>query len=376
MPNTSASKGRSSHRLKSLLQAEAQRLGLDLLGVTRWQTPPHASKFLDWLNKGHHGEMAYMARAPERRTHPQSWIPWARSVVVVGLAYGSRDRFETDGFLFARYARLKDYHKTLQKRLRRLLRVLHSEIPDLQAKIYVDTGPVLEREFAMMAGLGWIGKNTNLIAWKQGSYFVLGLLIVSVELDPDPPLTTDHCGTCQRCIEACPTHALVAPWVLDSTRCISYWTIEARGIIPWDLREKMGQWVFGCDLCQEVCPWNQKVRDVEAEVTLPDPEAILRSDEEAFRRLFQGTAIKRAKREGLVRNLLVAIGNRRDARWGPQVHRLLTEDPNPVVRAHAAWTLAKIRGVKARPVLEHALHKEPDPRVREEIRRVLKDLLG
>ncbi len=370
MPSTSVSKPQRD-ALKRLLREEAHRLGIDLFGVARWQPPPHASAFQKWLEKGYHGDMGYLAREPEKRVHPETWLPWGKSVVVVGQAYGSPQRFETDGYFFARYAQRRDYHNTLRKKLRKLLRVVQEHLPDVQARIYVDTGPVLERDFAMLAGLGWIGKNTNLIAWKKGSYFVLGLLILSVDLEPDPPVTTDHCGTCTRCIEACPTGALVAPWVLDATRCISYLTIEYRGIIPRELREPIGTWVFGCDICQEVCPWNRTALEVGREISLPVPEKILEADAETFRAFFQGTAIKRAKREGLIRNFLVAIGNRKDARYRDQIQRLLTEDPSPVVRAHAAWALAKVLGHLARPLLEKALRREQDPQVQKEIQRIL-----
>ena len=261
----------------------------------------------------------------------------------------------------------------MKTKLLGLLEEIQALAPSAEGRAYVDTGPVLERDFAARAGVGWSGKHTNLIHRKRGSWFFLGEILLTVELDCDPP-ATDHCGTCTRCIDACPTEAIVAPYVLDAGRCISYLTIELKGAIPGDLRPKMGNWIYGCDICQEVCPWNRKHarRTDEAGfrprqgLASPDLAELLRTDQAGFSRRFKGSPIKRTKRRGLLRNAAVALGNVGGKGDVPVLREALL-DAEPLVRAHAAWALGRIGGEAVARALEEAMRRETDEGVREEI---------
>lgn len=248
--------------LAERIKEQTKELGFQLVGIAPAVPSEHGAFFAVWLERGYAGDMDYMARNIERRLNILETMPEARSVLVVGWNYyqpadepvadGSRGRI-------ARYARGKDYHKILESRLKQILAFVRQESGrKVKAKIYVDAGPVLEREIGSLAGIGWFGKNTMLIHPRLGSWFLLGELVLDIELDYDPPFRFDYCGSCNRCLEACPTGAIRAPRLVDSTLCISYLTIELRGPIPHELRSQMGNWVFGCDICQEVCPWNKK----------------------------------------------------------------------------------------------------------------------
>jgi epoxyqueuosine reductase len=272
----------------------------------------------------------------------------------------------------ARYARGRDYHNVMGKRLRRLARRIVAAYPQVRTRVYVDTGPVLERELAARAGLGVAGKNTMLLHPEAGSYFLLGELVTSLEVAPEVRLA-DLCGSCSRCLEACPTGALAEPYRLDSRRCISYWTIEHRGAIPEPVRAELGEWVFGCDVCQEACPLNEAPRstaDPAFEPATPrlelDLGALLDLDEATYRLVFQGSPMQRARRQGLRRNAAVAMGNRRDPRYTAPLGRAL-EDDDPVVRAHAAWALGRIGGAEALHRLREARQLEASPAVATEI---------
>lgn len=272
----------------------------------------------------------------------------------------------------ARYARGRDYHDVMQDRLKDLEARIAAAFPELVSRRYVDTGPVLERELAARAGLGAVGKNTNLLHPEAGSWFLLGELFLSLDLAPDVPLA-DLCGSCTRCLEACPTGALPEPYHLDSNRCISYWTIEHRGPLPPEAREMVGEWVFGCDICQEVCPWNTAPQGAHhPELDLPperedlDLARLLRLGREEYVERFRGSPMKRAKLEGLQRNAAVAMGNRRDPRYVAPLAATLAEG-EPLVRAHAAWALGRIGGDEARQALEEAWTREADEVVRVEI---------
>jgi epoxyqueuosine reductase len=249
----------------------------------------------------------------------------------------------------ARYARGADYHDVLRGKLKKLLAWIQCEVPGTSGRGVVDTAPLLERDFARRAGLGWFGKNTMLIDKKLGSYFLLGALLLDLELEPDAPFAASHCGTCTACLDACPTEAFVAPGVLDSRRCISYLTIELRGPIPSELREPMGDWVFGCDICQEVCPWNRKAPAGREPALQPRPDLealdiveILNLSEEDFRRRFKGTALYRSKRRGLLRNAAIALGNLGDAAALPALEKART-DREPLIREAAEWAIERIR---------------------------------
>jgi len=290
-----------------------------------------------------------------------------RSAVVVGLDYGGR---QPSGAI-ARYARGDDYHDVM----RSMLRDLHAALEGVAgrpfaARPYVDTGPILERELARRAGLGWFGKNTNILHTEEGSYFFLGELLTSLDLESDPP-TADHCGTCVRCLDGCPTQALRPGYSLDARRCISYWTIEHRGAIPVEMRAPLGNWIFGCDICQEVCPWNEKlVRGRGAgdtDALLPYLPDLLRLDADAFHRRFRHSAVRRTKRDGFVRNVAIALGNTHNPAAAPGLGETLHHDPAPLVRSHAAWALGEIGAQPAQQLLQQGWRSETDQTVRAEI---------
>jgi epoxyqueuosine reductase len=359
--------------LASRLKAQAYGLGFDLAGVVRLGPSDTFPRFQEWLRAGQHGEMGYMARGENARADPRVHLPQARSALVVAINY---DGTQPSGPI-ARYARGDDYHDVMLVRLRVLENWLKSDAGRaVWSRAYVDTGPFLERDMARRAGLGWFGKNTTLLHPQLGSFFLLGTLFTDLDLEPDAPFETEHCGTCTRCLDACPTGAFVAPHVLDARRCISYLTIELRGAIPPDLREAMGTLVFGCDICQDVCPWNVKFsRAAEAgplaprdENREPDLAELLLLSEEQFRSRFARSPVRRAKRRGLARNAAIALGNRRDARDIPALAHALERDNDPIVRAHAAWALGRFgRNTAAYSALQRALENEEDSAARREI---------
>lgn len=331
--------------LKRRIKEFANSLGLPLVGFAQIQKPPHGKFYLDWLEKGYHGEMDYMLRTKEKRANPNLVVPWAKSFIVFGMPYGQKKRPESQEFYFARYSALRDYHNILSKKIKKVAKLLSSLEQSAKSKIYVDTGPVLERDFAMLAGLGWIGKNTNLISWKLGSYFLLGVLFTDIEFPPDDPIVEHFCGKCTRCIDACPTEAIVRPWVLDARKCISYLTIENRGSIPVKLRKKVGRWVFGCDICQEVCPWNSNPITVSAEVNLPRLEEVIESDDDSYMLMTSGTVFKRPKRRGMLRNFCVALGNLGGQKSKELLRKIIKkEEQDSVIREHAEWAIGQILG--------------------------------
>jgi epoxyqueuosine reductase len=278
----------------------------------------------------------------------------------------------------ARYARGRDYHDVMGKRLKKLAARIREAFPGADTRPYVDTGPILERELAARAGLGVVGKNTNLLHRRWGSYFLLGELLLTLDLAPDEPIS-DVCGRCTRCLDACPTDALREPYRLDSNRCISYWTIEHRGDLPVEAREMVGDWVFGCDVCQEVCPFNHRPRPGSEPLLRLPPErreldlaGLLALDREGYVERFQVSPMKRAKLPGLRRNAAVAMGNRGDRRYLPALAAALGDD-EPVVRRHAAWALGKIGVAEARSALLAARAGEADPGVLGEIDAALSE---
>jgi epoxyqueuosine reductase len=278
----------------------------------------------------------------------------------------------------ARYARGRDYHKVFTRRLKELEAAIRIEFPGAGTRRYVDTGPVLEKLWAERAGIGWRGKHTNLLSREWGSWLLLGAILLDIELEPDPP-AGDHCGTCVRCVEVCPTAAITGPYELDATRCISYLTIEHRGSIPVELRPGMGTHVFGCDDCLDVCPWNRFARASREADFRPRPEVVapllaelVSLDETGFRERFAGTAVMRAKREGLARNACVALGNLGSADHVPVLRGALA-DASPVVREHAAWALGRIGSPSARSALREAGDRTTDSGTREAIRAALED---
>lgn len=344
------------------LKSEALRLGYDRVGVAPAVAPPDYPRFLDWLQRGHAAGMSYLEQQAAPRRHPERILEGVRSVVLVSLVYGRPDHSPpgpTQGRV-ARYARGADYHERLWRPLEALLAWLQERRPGVNGRAIADSAPLLERDFARMAGLGWVGKNTMLIDRRLGSFTVLGALLVDVELEPDPPHDTAHCGTCTRCLDACPTDAFVAPFELDARRCIGYWNVEHRGPIDDEYADRLDGWVFGCDVCQDVCPWNRKApagRDPSLEpvpgLTNPDLIVWLAADPAAFTRSLKGTALARARRSGLLRNAALILGTRRVAEAVPVLCERL-EDDDPVVRDAAAWALRRIDTPEARSALAAA----------------------
>ena len=343
--------------LADRVKALALGLGFDLVGVARAEATRETEFLREWLARGYAGEMGYLARRVEERVDPRCLLPGARSVVMVGLVYdpGERDPAAAGRGAVARYAGGEDYHDVLGERLRALGTALEPLAGGPVAmRAYVDTGPVQERVFAAYAGLGWIGKNTCLIHPRLGSYLFLGALLTDLSLAADVR-EPDHCGSCQACLDACPTQAFVAPYVLDATRCISYLTIESRDGVPVELREAFGDLVYGCDICQEVCPWNTRERrSVPADPLglrarlAPRPEWaapalawLLDLREDAWRTATRRTALRRAKYRGLMRNALVAAGNSGDASLAPHVRRH-AESVDALLAEHARWALARL----------------------------------
>ena len=308
-----AASASASVRLSDLVKAQAYGLGFDLVGITDLGPVETAHAFDAWLARGYAGDMAYLERGAEKRRDSRLPFEGVTHAVVVGMSYGGR---EPSGPV-ARYARGDDYHDLMVERLNALHRWIESHVSrPVRGKAYVDTGPLLERDLARRAGLGWFGKNTTLINPRAGSFFFLGALVVDLALDVDAPFTTEHCGTCHRCIDACPTDALVEPRVLDSNRCISYLTIEQKGEIPLELRPLVGELLYGCDICQEVCPWNAAApvsqdpswqpREVWDGATIDTLSAM---PDEQLNAALDGSAMSRTKVSGLRRNLAVVRDN-------------------------------------------------------------------
>ncbi|MBN2369998.1 MAG: tRNA epoxyqueuosine(34) reductase QueG [Vicinamibacteria bacterium] len=334
------------------VKAVALETGFDLVGIAGPEPPPALAFFADWVARGHAGEMEYLTKQPDRRQALHRIFPWARSIVCVGLQYDTPRPYSIaaparQGWL-SRYAWGDDYHEIMMKMLRAFAARLLREAGPFAYRAYVDTGPLVERAWAAAAGLGAWGKNTCLIHPEHGSWFFLGELITDLDLSCDSP-RADLCGSCRACLDACPTGALRAPYVLDATRCISYLTIELKGTIPSELRASLGRHVFGCDVCQDVCPWNRRrrraggsafePRDGLCSPALHDLAAV---DDDAFRRLFRHSAVKRTRRRGLLRNVAVALGNTGGDRAMAAAEHL-SRDPEALVREHARWALSMLR---------------------------------
>jgi len=347
--------GRSAltERVKQL----AREAGFDRVGIAEADPSEQGEALRAWLARGDHAGMSWLAREPERRLRPADLLPGAVSVVAVALHYhpAADGRGDPDGDLWprvARYARGEDYHELMGEGLRRLAAELARLAPGVRTRPYVDTGPLLEREIAARAGLGAVGKHTLLLHPEHGSWFLLGELLTDLDLVPDEPLA-DACGSCTRCLAACPTGALAEPYRLDANRCISYWTIEHRGPVPAERRPGLGEWVFGCDLCQEACPWNREPTPAaEPRLGLPpereelDLAGLLTLDRDEYVRRFRRSPMKRAKLDGLQRNAALAAGNRAAPAYLPAL-AIALRNPSPVVREAASWALSRIRGERA-----------------------------
>lgn len=351
--------------LSSRIKQLAREAGFDLCGIAPAHQFQELQAFPEWIAAERHGEMKYMESLDEtgslKRASLWSVAPWARSVIVCAMNYNTAQLYSTQandrsrGWI-SRYAwSRQDYHDVLLTRLRELERRVQSEVTDHEAlttnqsfRSYVDTGPLVERVYAKYAGIGWIGKNTCIINQKLGSWLFLGVILTSLELETALP-APDRCGKCTRCIDACPTHAFVAPGKLDARLCISYLTIEKRGDIPEPLRAGMGRHVFGCDICQDVCPWNRKAPispapEFEPREGLVNPalDWLAEMGQEEFRKTFRGSPIRRAKLSGLRRNAVIAMGNSRDSKFLKTLDAL-SHDPDPVVAEHARWATERLR---------------------------------
>jgi epoxyqueuosine reductase len=368
---------RNAAALSSRIKDEAHRLGFELVGISAVRPPPHEQSFAQWLRQGLAGELDYLKRTELMRRDPRELVPWAVSVVSVGMNYytgfsRSAPSSKPEGWI-SRYAWGDDYHDLMKQRLESLLdRINRLDRGSVQGRAFVDSGPVLERDFAGIAGLGWIGKNTHLISPKKGSWFFLGELFLDLPLAYDRPIR-DRCGRCDLCLKACPTGAFVGPYVLDARRCISYLTIELKGWMPRALRPLVGNHIFGCDICQEVCPYNAKAGATSEPAYLPRaglhaPELIpfLALNEDEFRQRFRGSPILRAKRRGFLRNVAVALGNLKSAEALPALIGAL-DDEEPLVRGHVAWALGQIGSRSALEPLQRRLRIESEGEARDEI---------
>ncbi|MFO0877323.1 MAG: tRNA epoxyqueuosine(34) reductase QueG [Gemmataceae bacterium] len=333
--------------LEADLCEEALRLGFARVGIAAAQPADDFDRFQAWLDAGHAGAMDYMHRHAEARRHPRSILPTVRSVVMVALPYHPAPSHGSARL--ARYALGADYHQVLRTRLRQLGTWVSQRSPGAWGRSVVDTAPLLERGFARRAGLGWFGKNTMLIHPRLGSFFLLAGLLLDIDLEPTPSFDTRHCGTCTACLDACPTQAFPSPGVLDARRCISYLTIELKSSIPEESRTSLDDWVFGCDICQEVCPWNRKARPGDPALAPRDDLVALDAIELlglsalAFKARFQGTALfPRPGRPAVLRNAALVLGNTGDLSAQPVLHRALN-DEEPLIREAAGWAIRQIK---------------------------------
>jgi epoxyqueuosine reductase len=366
--------------LVARLKEKAAALGLGHLGVAPVAPSDHADALRRWLDRGMAASMTWMERTAIDSVDLTRRFPWAKSALVAAVPHLPYDgaRAAQAGVVphLARYALGADYHLALRARLTSLMEFLGSEAPGTTNRVYVDTGPILERELAARAGLGWFGKSTNLILRGGDSYVLLGEILTSALLPPDEP-SPDRCGSCTACIDDCPTGAILEPYVVDSQRCISYLTIEHRGRIPVGRERDLGEWIFGCDICQEVCPWNRKIAPAEDPAFITDPRFehetladVVRLDDAAFADRFAGTAVARARRQGMVRNAIIVAANTGDE---PAIDaaRGALEDADPIVRSTAAGALVRAGGAANRRRVERALAAERDTEVAADIEAAL-----
>lgn len=362
--------------LTDTLKQEAQRLGFALAGACPAAAPPHLEQFRQWLEAGYAGQMRYLADRQEAYEHPRHVLDGVCSILMLAVNYRTEEPQSPRAGQgrVSRYAWGADYHDLVHERLTELIQVHRRLAPDASVRGVVDTAPLLEREFAQLAGLGWIGKNTLLLNKRLGSWFFLAAILTSEELVYDQPFEGGHCGTCRACLDACPTGALVAPYRLDARRCISYLTIELRDHIPRELRQPQGSWVFGCDVCQDVCPWNRRAPATNEESFQPRAESnpmelaeLFSLDDAAFRRRFRHTPLWRPRRRGLLRNAAIALGNNDQSEASQDALQRGLSDVEPLVRAACAWALGRHDSPRAEESLRQRLTIESDKDVAAEI---------
>ncbi len=372
-----------ANTLTQQIQSRAYQLGFELVGITPAEESQTIQRYREWIANGYAGKMGYLERHLPLKEDTRTLLQEAKSVISLAMNYYTLDtpkvHAEDPGRgQISRYAWGDDYHDVIRERLLILVEYIkHTTETELKSRVFVDSGPILEREYAQKAKLGWIGKNTNLINWQTGSWYFLAEVLVSIDLESVTEPLRGSCGTCTKCIEACPTDAFVAPNMLDSRLCISYLTIELKDSIPKELRPKIGNLIFGCDICQEVCPWNSKAIPTTEPAFHPRegnlaPELLTLIDmtQEEFSKQFKGSPIKRTKRRGFLRNVIVAIGNWRSRSAVPALIKALV-DKEPLVRSHAAWALGQIGGKTAKQALQTQLEYENDNEVISEIKDAL-----
>lgn len=343
--------------LKERLQVKAERIGFDLFGVTHAAPSEHLEAYRLWLREGMHGQMHYLEQHLPLKENPTHLMSDLRSIVVVACSYYVPEALTQSDFQVARYAWGDDYHILMKKMLEQLGQELSDEVPNFQYRAFVDSGPLLERDLASRAGLGWIGKNTCLIHPQKGSWFLLGCLLTNLDLPPDKPFEAFHCGSCTRCIDACPTDALVAPHLLDARKCISYWTIEQREAIAPHMHEAIGNWLFGCDICQAVCPWNLRFAQPTQH---PDfyprewlhqarlEELLLLTEAEFSRKIAPRSPVKRAKYRGFLRNLSVVMGNSGKSDYLPVLAQAQKQHANDsMLQNHFNWAITRLSAARA-----------------------------
>jgi epoxyqueuosine reductase len=366
--------------LTTLIKSRAATLGFAHCGICAPVAPTRLTKLDEWLAAGFGGQMHYIADRRDAYADPNRVLEGVKSLVMLGMQYSTVEPTTptaTQGRV-ARYAWGNvDYHDVIREKLHELADYTRELVPGALTRGVVDTAPLLEREFAQLAGLGWVGKNTLLLSKHAGSYFFLAALLTDVELEFDSPHLADHCGTCTACLDACPTQAFPQPYVLDATRCISYLTIELQDTIPIELRPGMGDWVFGCDVCQEVCPWNRSAPPATEEYFSPHPDLdplelleLFELDDDTFRHRFRHTPLWRSHRRGLLRNAAIVLGNRRDPQAVPALARGLS-DNEPLVRGAAAWALGQFRLAEVDQLLHARLSQESDVQVIAEFHAAL-----
>jgi len=367
--------------IRRAIRGRARALGFDAVGFAAPDVPrERQTAYRRYLAEGRHGDMAWLARDPERRQNPRGLWPAVRSVIVLGINYGPDDDplaalARPERATISVYARHRDYHDLIKGRLKQLAGWVHARF-GAQVKVFVDTAPVLEKPLAEQAGIGWQGKHSNLVSRRFGSWLFLGEIFTDLAIPSDPP-EIDHCGSCRACLDVCPTDAFPAPYQLDARRCISYLTIEHQGHIPREFREPIGNRIYGCDDCLAVCPWNKFARassetklQARDDLRAPRLAELVQLDDAAFRRRFAGSPIKRTGRDRFVRNVLIAIGNSRDPSLADLVEERL-DDPSPLVRAMAVWALRRLRGRDAMAAYAPRRQAERDPAVLEEWRETL-----
>ena len=367
----------------SEIKLEAKRLGFDLVGIAPAISPGGFHDFQKWLTRNFAGEMTYLPEREPAYSHPKHVLDKVASIVMLGLNYRTNEPRPagTDEGLVSRYAWGEaDYHDVIRDKMKQLARFVESLKPGCRTRGVVDTAPLLERDFARLSGLGWFGKNTMLINKQAGSWFFLAALLVDFALDADQPHETSHCGTCTRCLDACPTHAFPEPYVLDARKCISYLTIELSGSISTEFRQPMGEWLFGCDVCQDVCPWNNKAPLSQERAFHPVSDLspanaleLLELNEHQFRERFRKSPLWRPGRAGLLRNAAIVLGNK----GGPRAHRALAralQDTEPTIRGAAAWALGRLGGESAAMALKSRRLVEDNDDVQQEIAAALESV--